>query len=139
MENSRLVNLMIGDRKIDCGDLIPIDASLPKIKKSYIECIDQFQPVLMSKNASEHSFKIFKPPRKELSDILFVLSSFECINKFTELIQVTADTTLDAAYYEQLMAECTDGVLEMVSYTFKALIGRIFECNYSEINNAGSK
>jgi len=138
MENSVLVNLTIGDEKIDCGEKILMDASLPKIKQSYIECIDNFQPVLKGQKASEHSFKIFKPPQQELSDILFVLSSFECISKFCELLRVTKDTPLDTTYYEHLMNECTDGVLDMVSNTFQALIGRIFGCGYTEIDNAGS-
>jgi len=45
---------------------------------------------------------------------------------------------LDEEYYKDIMAECTDGVLEMVSETFKSLIGRIFECSYADISKAGS-
>jgi hypothetical protein len=86
---------------------------------------------LISKDVSEHSFAITKPPKKDLSDILFVLSASECISKFCELLQVTIDTPLDQAYYEKLITECTDGVLDLVSYTFKALIGKIFECHYT--------
>lgn len=103
MSDGNLINLMVGEQKIDCGDKIPIDETLPKIKKSYIENIDSVQPVLMGKNASEHSFKIFKPPKKELSDILFVLSSFECLGKFCQMMRVPQDKVLDSGYYESLM------------------------------------
>lgn len=66
---------------------------------------------------------------------MFVLSAHECLSKFCELIQVREE---DKTYnYHRLMEHCTDGILDLVSNTIKALIGKIFECSYSEINNAG--
>jgi hypothetical protein len=36
------------------------------------------------------------------------------------------------------MGQCTMGILGQVSFTFKELIGKIYECDYSEIDNAGN-
>lgn len=46
--NRDLVNIVVNKSKIDKGDLIPLDESLPFIEKSYLEPIDRFHLKLIS-------------------------------------------------------------------------------------------
>lgn len=134
MASRDLVNVTIGEDKLEIGEELLQDESLLNIVKHYEKNTAKFKLKLINE-LSEHSFAMVKPPKKISYAIQFVMSSFECIQKFCEIIQAEPPREEDgtkedfANFYTDLMSKFTMGILVQVSQTFKLLIGQIYNCD----------
>lgn len=95
---------------------------------------------------TKHSFKIYKLSSSQLKDIMHILSATECISKFCEMIrskpQFDGETgrliRTNSQFYKTLCEYLKETYLDQVLSTFKNLTGKIFDCDTSEIENAGN-
>ena len=104
------------------------------LKKKYQQYFND-EELELTKDASEHGFRIYKVDDSIKQIVLFIMSSQEIIYKFLCFIGNLDMRRSSTEYRKTLSVSLMNNVINV----FRELIGFIYGCEYSKIASSGSK